>query len=71
MTASFAAVDLVVVLAYFACHASICCYYARRASIAGKEQTSASYFLASKHASWWAVGASFFASNIGSDTLGA
>lgn len=35
----------------------------------GKQQTTADYFLAGRHASWFVVGASLFASNIGSEHI--
>ncbi len=34
-----------------------------------KQQTTADYFLAGRHAAWWVVGASVFASNIGSEHI--
>ncbi len=34
-----------------------------------KTETSAGYFLAGRHASWWVIGASLFAANIGSEHL--
>lgn len=35
----------------------------------GKQQTTSDYFLAGRHASWFVVGASLFASNIGSEHI--
>jgi solute:Na+ symporter, SSS family len=35
----------------------------------GKQKTTADYFLAGRHASWFVVGASLFASNIGSEHI--
>jgi len=35
----------------------------------GKQQTTEDYFLAGRHASWFVVGASLFASNIGSEHI--
>jgi SSS family solute:Na+ symporter len=60
-TAQLAAVDYVIIALYFAVIFAIGYYFAR------KERTSADYFLASRHMPWWAIGASLFSSNIGSE----
>ena len=36
---------------------------------AGKQQTTTDYFLAGRHAGWLVVGASLFASNVGSEHI--
>lgn len=54
-------VDVVVLVLYFAVVLAIGFYFVRRG------RTTADYFLASRHAVWWAIGASLFASNIGSE----
>ena len=58
----FAALDWVVVGAYFAALLGIAAWVARR-----RQQTAADYFLAGRHVGWFAIGASLFASNIGSE----
>jgi SSS family solute:Na+ symporter len=60
-TARLVAIDYVVLAAYFLVIFAIGYYFAR------KERTSADYFLASRDVAWWAVGASLFSSNIGSE----
>ena len=60
----FAALDWVVVGAYFAVLLGIAAWVARR-----RQQTAADYFLAGRHVGWFAIGASLFASNIGSEHL--
>lgn len=51
--------DFVLIGAYFVVLAGVCVWSSKR------EQSSDEYFLAHHSASWFAVGASFFASNIG------
>ena len=58
----FAALDWLVVGAYFAVLLGIAAWVARR-----RQQTAADYFLAGRHVGWFAIGASLFASNIGSE----
>lgn len=58
----FAALDWLVVGAYFAALLGIAAWVARR-----RQQTAADYFLAGRHVGWFAIGASIFASNIGSE----
>jgi SSS family solute:Na+ symporter len=55
------AIDYLVLALYFLVIFAIGYYYARR------ERTSADYFLASRNVAWWAIGASLFSSNIGSE----
>ncbi|HXG92530.1 MAG TPA: sodium:solute symporter [Blastocatellia bacterium] len=59
--ANLVAVDIVVLALYFIIILAIGYYFAR------KERTSADYFLASRDVAWWAIGASLFSSNIGSE----
>ncbi len=54
-------VDLVVVALYFIIVLAIGFYFIRRG------RTTADYFLASRNMVWWAIGASLFSSNIGSE----
>jgi len=56
-------VDWVTIAVYFAAVFSIGFYFARR------EKTSRDYFLAGRNVFWFAIGASIFASNIGSEHL--
>ena len=58
------AFDLVVIGAYFLALLGISVWAARR-----EKNVSADYFLASRDVGWFAVGASLFASNIGSEHL--
>jgi len=60
-TARLVAIDYVVLAGYFIVIFAIGYYFAR------KERTSADYFLASRDVAWWAIGASLFSSNIGSE----
>ncbi len=62
--ANFGAFDLLVIAAYFLILLGIGVWAARR-----KKNESADYFLASRDVGWLAVGASLFASNIGSEHL--
>jgi SSS family solute:Na+ symporter len=55
------AVDLAIVAFYFVAVFAIGFYFVRR----GK--STADYFLASRDAAWWAIGASLFSANIGSE----
>ncbi len=54
-------VDYVVLALYFAVIFAIGWYFARR------ERTTKDYFLASRDVAWWAIGASLFSANIGSE----
>ncbi len=58
------AVDWTIVVAYFVLLGGIAVWVIRQ----GKD-TADDYFLAGRHLSWWIVGASIFASNIGSEHL--
>ncbi len=60
-TARLIAIDYLVLALYFLVIFSIGYYFAR------KERTSTDYFLASRDVAWWAIGASLFSSNIGSE----
>ena len=55
--------DWILVAAYFAGLVGIVKWSA------GKQKTTEDYFLAGRHASWFVVGASLFASNIGSEHI--
>src|SRR5262249_25145819 len=54
-------IDYAVLALYFLVIFSIGWYFSR------KERTTTDYFLASRHVAWWAIGASLFSSNIGSE----
>jgi SSS family solute:Na+ symporter len=54
-------IDYAVLIAYFLIIFGIGYYYARQ------ERTSTEYFLAGRDVAWWAIGASLFSSNIGSE----
>ena len=54
-------IDYVVLALYFAVIFAIGWYHSR------KERTTTDYFLASRDVAWWAIGASLFSSNIGSE----
>ncbi len=60
-TAHLITIDYVVLALYFLVIFAIGWYFAR------KERNSADYFLASRDVAWWAIGASLFSSNIGSE----
>jgi SSS family solute:Na+ symporter len=60
-TVRLIAIDYVVLILYFLVIFAIGYYYAR------KERTTTDYFLASRDVAWWAIGASLFSSNIGSE----
>lgn len=59
--AQLATVDYVVLALYFVVIFAIGWYFSRR------ERNTADYFLASRDVAWWAIGASLFSSNIGSE----
>ena len=59
--AEMVALDFAIVALYFLAVFGIGFYFLR------KGKTTADYFLASRDAAWWAIGASLFASNIGSE----
>jgi SSS family solute:Na+ symporter len=54
-------IDYVVLALYFLVVFAIGWYFSR------KERTTTDYFLASRDVAWWAIGASLFSSNIGSE----
>ncbi|PYQ03541.1 MAG: sodium transporter, partial [Acidobacteria bacterium] len=54
-------VDLAIVALYFVAVFAIGFYFIRRG------RSTADYFLASRDATWWAIGASLFSANIGSE----
>ena len=59
--ARLAGIDYAVLALYFVVIFAIGWYFSR------KERTTADYFLASRDVTWWAIGASLFSSNIGSE----
>ncbi len=60
-TAQLVSIDYLVLGIYFLLIFAIGFYFAR------KERTTTDYFLASRDVAWWAIGASLFSSNIGSE----
>jgi SSS family solute:Na+ symporter len=60
----FSTLDWAVVAAYFVVNTAICIWAAML-----KEKDTSDYFLASRDASWWLIGSSIFASNIGAEHL--
>jgi SSS family solute:Na+ symporter len=56
--------DWLIILAYFACLAALTAWVFKR-----RKDTTDDYFLASRNLGWFVVGASIFASNIGSEHL--
>ncbi|MBS1809085.1 MAG: sodium:solute symporter [Acidobacteria bacterium] len=60
-TARLVTIDYVVLALYFIIIFAIGWYFSR------KERTSTDYFLAGRDVAWWAIGASLFSSNIGSE----
>jgi SSS family solute:Na+ symporter len=61
---AFSRLDWAVVAAYFVINTAICI---RAAMI--RETDTSDYFLASRDATWWLIGSSIFASNIGAEHL--
>ncbi|MCK4291782.1 MAG: Na+/glucose cotransporter, partial [Planctomycetes bacterium] len=60
----FAALDWIVIGLYFAVVMGIAVWVIRQ-----RQRSSADYFLAGRHVGWFVIGASLFASNIGSEHL--
>jgi SSS family solute:Na+ symporter len=60
-TARLVTIDYLVLALYFVVIFAIGYYFSR------KERTATDYFLASRDVAWWAIGASLFSSNIGSE----
>ena len=67
LTAKITTLDWTVVALYFAGVFAIALWAIRR--VQHGERTSSSYFLAGRNVGWFVVGASLFASNIGSEHL--
>ena len=65
-TATLDSLDWTVVVAYFVAVFALAFAVSRRRS---SRETSAQYFLAGRDAGWFVIGASLFASNIGSEHL--
>ncbi len=61
-TSHITGIDWVVIALYFSILASVAWWVVRK----GKD-TAADYFLAGRNLGWWIIGASIFASNIGSE----
>jgi SSS family solute:Na+ symporter len=61
---AFSTLDWAVVAAYFVVNTAICIWAAML-----KEKDTSDYFLASRDATWWLIGSSIFASNIGAEHL--
>ncbi|HEY7286548.1 MAG TPA: sodium:solute symporter [Vicinamibacterales bacterium] len=61
---AFSTLDWTVVAAYFVVNTAICIWAAML-----KEKDTSDYFLASRNATWWLIGSSIFASNIGAEHL--
>lgn len=61
MTVRLTTLDLIIIVIYFVVILAVGFYFVRRG------RTTADYFLASRDIAWWAIGASLFASNIGSE----
>ncbi|HEY7510221.1 MAG TPA: sodium:solute symporter [Vicinamibacteria bacterium] len=59
--ANLAALDVAIIVLYFLAVFAIGLHFVR------KGRTTTDYFLASRDAAWWAIGASLFSSNIGSE----
>jgi SSS family solute:Na+ symporter len=64
LTANFTAVDWLMIVGYFALLLGVTWW-----AISKRKDTTEDYFLAGRHLGWWIVGASIFASNIGSEHL--
>jgi len=58
------AIDWSIIVLYFAAIIGLAWWVTRQ-----KQETSTDYFLAGRHLGWFIVGASIFASNIGSEHL--
>lgn len=61
---TFSALDWGIVALYFIVNTAICIWAAMQ-----KEKNTEDYFLAGRNASWWLIGSSIFASNIGAEHL--
>jgi SSS family solute:Na+ symporter len=61
-TSTLTALDWVMILVYFSVLGSVAWWVVRRS-----KKTAADYFLAGRNLGWWVIGASIFASNIGSE----
>jgi SSS family solute:Na+ symporter len=64
LTSHLAAVDWLVIAIYFCILGGVAWWVVRR-----QKETAADYFLAGRDLSWWIIGASIFASNIGSEHI--
>ncbi len=62
MASTFTLIDWIIVLLYFVAIGGIAWWVMKQ-----KAKTATDYFLASRHVAWYIIGASIFASNIGSE----
>ncbi len=64
VTSHMAPVDWLMIAIYFAILLGVACWVVRK-----NKDTAADYFLAGRNLGWWVIGASIFASNIGSEHI--
>lgn len=64
-----AILDSVVILAYFLCVFGIVLFFYLKRKYGSESRSPESYFLGGRNLGWWVIGASLFASNIGSEHL--
>jgi SSS family solute:Na+ symporter len=64
VTSHMAAIDWLMIAAYFAILLGVAWWVVRK-----NKDTAADYFLAGRNLGWWVIGASIFASNIGSEHI--
>lgn len=64
-----ASLDLVVIALYFLSVFAIAVFFYLKKRFANKKRSPESYFLGGRNLGWWVIGASLFASNIGSEHL--
>ncbi len=69
LSAGLTAPDFALIAAYFLLVFAVAWWATARDRKAGAEAGAADYFLAGRHAGWFVIGASLFASNIGSEHL--
>ena len=64
-----ASLDLVVIGIYFLCVFGIALFFFLKKKFSKRKRSPESYFLGGRNLGWWVIGASLFASNIGSEHL--
>jgi len=64
-----ASLDLVVIGVYFLCVFGIALFFFLKKKCSKRKRSPESYFLGGRNLGWWVIGASLFASNIGSEHL--